>query len=292
MDQFSLRTGNVMLGNCPNDAALEVTLFGLDITFTEERCVVLAGAELAVTIDGNAAPAWTVRRVRPGSRISVTGLPREPASGCRAYLCVSGGIDVPPVMGSRSTYTRAGLGGYKGRALKAGDVIGLCEPRPLWRRSEGFVCPPELRPALFVNEPLTASDGPQKDAFTEEGIETFCSSPYRIAGDSDRMGYRLEGPALAHRKGADIISDGIPLGAVQVPADGQPIVMMADRQTIGGYAKIAVVSSWSCARLAQRLPGETVRFHRVGEKEAAEELFDFEKKLEILDAARASYRSR
>jgi len=221
----------------------------------------------------------------------VTGLPRG-KGGCRAYLCVSGGVDVPLVMGSRSTHVRSRIGGYKGRALQKGDIVETGDPKPLWRRSEGFVCPEELRPALFGGEPLEATDGPQADAFTDTGIETFYGNAYTVGADSDRMGYRLEGPVIEHSGSADIISDGIANGAVQVPGDGKPIVMLADRQTTGGYTKIAVLSSWSSAQMAQSLPGNSVRFRRVNENEAAAKLADFENSLRLLDEARATYRGR
>jgi biotin-dependent carboxylase-like uncharacterized protein len=290
MDQFSLRMGNVMLGNGENDAAIEITLFGLDIVFREETCAVLTGADAAMTINGSPAPAWTVHHVTEGTRLAVTGLSGR-GCGCRSYLCVSGGIDVPIVMGSRSTFTKGRIGGYKGRALAAGDVVNTLEPKPLWRRSAGFTCPPELRPSGGADEPLCAIPGPQADAFTEEGIRTFYGSEYVVTNDSDRMGYRLDGPVIEHRTSPDIISDGIVFGAVQVPGDGRPIVMMADRQTTGGYAKIAVLAAWSAARLAQRMPGEKVTFRRIGIKEAAEFLEDFAKNLNELDAMRATYRS-
>ena len=289
MDPFSLRMGNVMLGNDENDAALEISLFGLEIVFRHACAVVLAGADLNMKIDGAPAAAWTVHYVGPGGRLSVGSMAGD---GCRSYLCVSGGVDVPLVMGSRSTFTRAKLGGYHGRALKAGDVVGVREPRPLWMRAVGFVCPPELRPTQHNDGPYDAMDGPQIDAFTEKGIATFFGEPYTITNEIDRMGYRLDGPVIEHKAGADIVSDGIAHGSVQVPGQGLPIVLMSDRQTTGGYTKIAVVSSWSVARLAQRLPGDTVRFRRVTEEEATARLAQYEQELRRLDELRATYRSR
>ena len=289
MDQFSLRMGNALLGNDENDAALEVTLFGLSIVFQKERCVVLSGADLKMNIDGSSAQPWTVHYVKQGSRLAVTGVG---SLGCRAYLCISGGVDVPLVMGSRSTFTKGKIGGYKGRALAAGDVVELGEPNPLWRKSAGLVCPAELRPLRGKDEPIYATDGPQADAFTDEGIKTFYGSDYTLTENIDRMGYRLDGPVIEHKDSADIVSDGIVHGSVQVPGDGKPIVLMADRQTTGGYTKIAVVSTWSAAQLAQRLPGDSARFVRVTEKEAAELLVRYEADLRKLHEARATYRTR
>ena len=292
MDRFSLRMGNVMLGNDENDAALEVSFFGPEVIFHDERCVALTGADLEMNIDGVPASPWTAHSVRPGSRLAVTGLPRDPGRGCRAYLCVSGGIDVPVVMGSRSTFTRGKIGGYEGRALAAGDLVDMRDPKPLWRRSAGFVCPPELRPSRTWDEPLHTLEGPQIGAFTAEGTETFWNETFTVTNESDRMGYRLDGPQIEHETGADIVSDGIVPGAVQVPGGGKPIVLMSDCQTTGGYTKIAVVSTWSAASLAQKMPGEKVRFNRVSEREAAGYLIKFEEDLRQLTERRATFRSR
>jgi biotin-dependent carboxylase-like uncharacterized protein len=291
MDQFSLRLGNVMLGNDENDAALELVIGGFEAVFQEERCIVLTGAELPLSVDGQSVPAWTVHRVARGSRVAVRAK-FDPSVGCRSYLCVSGGIDAPLVMGSRSTFTKGKIGGYKGRALAIGDTVGVSVPSPLWRKAEGFVCPVEFRPGSFRDEPLYAMDGPQIDAFTEAGIKTFYSEAYTVTDKSDRMGYRLEGPIIQHKGGADIISDGIVHGSVQVPGEGKPIVLMSDRQTTGGYTKIAVVSTWSAAQLARKMPGDVVYFRRVSEKEAVGRLLSFENDLRRLEQMRATYRSR
>ena len=291
MDQFSLRIGSVMLGNDENDAALELTVGGFEAVFQRECCVVLTGAELPMTINGCQAPAWTVHYVPCGVRLAVR-VPSSLASGCRSYLCVSGGIDVPLVMGSRSTFTKGKIGGYKGRALAAGDIVEIGAPAPLWRASEGSTCPEEFRPGRCRDEPLHTMDGPQIDAFTETGVKTFYGETYTVTDKIDRMGYRLDGPVIAHKNGADIVSDGIVHGSVQVPGDGKPIVLMSDRQTTGGYTKIAVVSTWSAALLAQKTPGALVRFHKISEKEAAEYLISFENDLRRLSEMRATYRSR
>jgi allophanate hydrolase subunit 2 len=195
-------------------------------------------------------------------------------------------------MGSRSTFVRAGIGGYHGRALRKGDIVELGEARPLSRLAEGFVCPPDIRP-LYDREGLVfAMAGPQIDAFTESGVETFFNGTFTVTSEIDRMGYRLDGPEIKHKNGADTVSDGITPGAVQVPGDGKPIVMMSDCQTTGGYVKIAVLSSWSAASLARRMPGDQVRFKRVTEEEAVRYLKKFEGDLRRLDEMRATYRSR
>jgi biotin-dependent carboxylase-like uncharacterized protein len=281
--------GNVMLGNDENDAALEVLLTGFEAIFQRDCCIVLAGADLGLRIDGEAAQSWMVHRVRAGGELAVAGPVNH---GCRSYLCVSGGIDVPPVMGSRSTFIRAGLGGHRGRALISGDILEICEPKPLWKKASGFVCPRELRPVGCNDEPLFTTDGPQADFFSQKGLETFYGETYMISVESDRTGYRLNGPKVEHICGADIVSDGLVRGAVQIPGNGLPIVMMSDANTSGGYPKIGVVSSWSAARLAQRMPGEPVRFKRVDEETAVGILQRFETNLRRLEEMRAAYRSR
>lgn len=194
-------------------------------------------------------------------------------------------------MGSRATYVRASIGGMNGRPLQAGDDLPLGNAVAGWEKSEGFVCPAEFRGTAHRDEPLYTMDGPQVDAFTEEGIKTFYSATYTVSDECDRMGYRFDGPEIARCKSADIISDGIVFGSVQVPGSGKPIVMMADRQTTGGYTKIAVVSSWSTAQLGQKLPGETVQFSRITEEEATEFLRRFETNLSALREQLASHRA-
>lgn len=289
MDPFSLRIGNVLLGNAQGDAALEITVLGPEIVFGDERCVVLTGADLGMKIDGQSAEPWRVYRVLAGSRVSFGGMR---GGGCRSCLCVSGGVDVPPVMGSRATYTRAKMGGFEGRALKAGDEVPCGENYPLWRYAEGLSCPAGLRPARAPDDPILASDGPQVGAFPDEGLATLYGESYTVSGDADRMGYRLDGPEIARTKPADIVSDGICWGAMQVPGHGRPIVMMSDRQTTGGYTKIAVVSLWSVAALAQRMPGDGVRFKRAAPRECVAKLEEFEGSIARLEEHRASYRSR
>ncbi len=284
MDPFSLRIGNILLGNEEGAAALEMTLFGAELVFDEACCIALTGADMAMQVNGADAAAWQAHAVPAGGRV-VLGEAREGA--CRGYLCVSGGIGVPPVMGSRSTYMRARMGGFDGRPLQAGDVVPCGKGAAL---PAGFVCPPELRPRRIPGEALLATDGPQADAFTEEGLATFYSREYTISSDADRMGYRFDGPEIARCKPADVVSDGICWGAVQVPGHGRPIVMMADRQTTGGYTKIAVLSLWSVGGLAQRLPGESARFRRGTADECVAQLAAFEETMRELAALRAAYR--
>ncbi len=269
MDAPALVRGNLILGNPAGAAALEITLMGPTVLFSGgEGSIAIAGGDLSPKLNGTPIPGWTAVAVKDGDRLTF-GAPK--GQGCRAYLCVGGGVDVPPVMGSRSTYMKAKVGGFQGRALKAGDELPVGTPWILWKKNIGLSCPVDMRPAYDFSGPLRAVLGPQDDYITPAGVETFFANEYKISSSADRMGYRMEGGTpVEHVNGPDIVSDGIPMGAIQIPGQGFPIVMMADRQTTGGYVKIAVLHSLDVARLAQRLPGAAVRFSRITQEEGIE----------------------
>ncbi len=269
MDAFALRTANLLVGNQESDAGLEMTLAGPHLRFLDETVVAITGADLAPTLDGNPFPAWQPVAVQKGAELQF----HEIRDGVRAYLAIAGGVDVPPMLGSRSTFTRANMGGLEGRALVHGDRIAA--PTGM-ERVEGRRFPRGAVPHYGHTHRLRVTPGQQFDAFTEQGIETFLSSSYMVTPRSDRIGYRLEGPPIEHKAGADIVSDGIPLGAVQVTGDGMPIVLLADRGTTGGYTKIATVISADIMRLAQAAPGDTVTFHRATVEEAHAALLEQE----------------
>jgi len=203
-----------------------------------------------------AAPTWTTVALNAGDVVKV-GMAR---SGVRAYIAFAGGIDVPLVLGSRATYVRGRLGGLEGRALKKGDTLALLP-------SGRVAAPRRVRasaiPVATPDTELRVVLGPQDDRFTADGIATFLGSAYEMQPQSDRMGARLRGPVIEHRAGHDIISDGIALGSVQVTGDGMPIVLLVDRQSTGGYTKVATVCSFDVARLAQAKPGHRVHFRAV-----------------------------
>ena len=290
MDSAALRIGNILLGNDENAAGLEVTITGPTLKVVAgELCCAITGAEVGVTKNKLPISNWTVHKIVPGDVISFS--PPLQNGGVRAYFCVSSGFDVPLSMGSRSTYTRGGFGGHKGRALKSDDVLKTVDPGVLSGEYEGFACPPHLRPDRNPYAPLRVTSGQQEEAFTEEGISTFYSSEYVITNSADRMGYRMEGAVIAHREGADIISDGICLGSVQVPGHGQPIVMLADRQTTGGYTKIGVICTADLGKLAQRLPGQKVHFVRTTLVEAVRLLQQEATLFSTLKELRADWRS-
>ena len=261
MDQASFKKANYLVGNDETEAVLEVTLFGGMLEFTEDTIVAVTGADMGPMVDEEPVEMNCPLLIKKG-QILTLGMTRQ---GCRTYLAFAGGIDVPLVMGSRSTNLKCAFGGYGGRALKAGDVLKLGKPKLSFdrvkkRRTKGI----ETEKIIEVR----AVPGPQQEYFTEAGEKAFYSGTYTITDQSDRMGYRLKGPLVESKSGTDIISDAIPLGAVQIPPSGQPIVLLADRQTTGGYAKIAVVCSFDIPKLVQGSPGDKVRFLKTDVKTA------------------------
>lgn len=256
MDRRALRAANVLVGNDPTAAGLEMTLNGSRLEFTREVVIAICGADFTPSLDGRPCAMWQATIASTGSQLAF-GAPR---SGARVYLALAGGIDVPVVLGSRSTYMRARLGGFEGRPIRAGDILRVFPPatRPADRS-----CPSHLVPVYGREHVLRVILGPHDAAFTAEGLWTFLSQTYIVSGQSDRVGWRLQGPRIAHRAGHDIISDGTPFGGVQIAGDGQPMVLAADRGTIGGYTKIANVVSVDLQCLAQANQGDRVRFRAV-----------------------------
>jgi antagonist of KipI len=244
MDRVSLRLANGILGNTPNAAALEVTLAGPRLEFTDHRMVAVTGAEFEGVPAGVAFEASPARPLIFGRRIR----------GARAYLAIAGGIDVPPVLGSRSTHLPSAMGGFKGRALRAGDELPLGPPQG------GHYRRPLVSGFSRTEPTLRVLPGPQADRFVKEALDVLQSAPYRVDVNSNRVGYRLSGPRLQHVRGADILSDATPMGSIQVPASGEPILLMADCQTTGGYAKIATVISADIPAAGQLAPGDEIRF--------------------------------
>ncbi len=285
MDPFALRVANRLVGNPPGAAGLELTLAGPVLAATEPCLVAVTGADLTFQVDGREMPMGMSVFVRRGSVISFGGRRR----GCRVYLAVAGGIEVPPVLGSRSTYLPGRFGGLDGRPLRPGDRLPTGPVSGHLPERAGERPPPHLIPAWDDCPILRAVPGPQDDHFPPEGLETFFGSEYRVSPLSDRMGYRLEGSPVACLR-AEIISDGVPSGAVQIPPDGQPLVMMADHQTTGGYPKIAVVITADLPLLAQCVPGESrVRFRAVTVFEAQRAYREMVEALEAWERTGAGY---
>ena len=275
LDNYAFRVGNLLVGNAEGAASLEITLPGCQLRALREARIAITGADLAATINGEPAPAWESRSLERGDVLSFPRL----NSGCRAYLAVAGGIAVPLVMQSASTYTKAGIGGFVGRPLRKGDIL---QSNKSTASAKVARIPSEYIPVYGNRITLRVIIGPQDDLFTGEGISAFLNSDYTVSAQADRMGYRLEGPRIQHRDGADIISDGIPLGAIQVPGDGLPIILLVDRQTTGGYTKIANAISVDIPRIAQAKPGDKINFKQVDEEQAVTLLKKYEQQMETI----------
>jgi len=275
MDLTAFRLANLLLGNPPDEAALEVTLLGPSLEFDAPTCVAITGGDFSPTLSGTPVPAYTALRVRPGDVLTLGGA----RTGTRGYIAFSGLLDVQPVLGSRSTCLACGVGGFHGRKLEAGDRLGERSVRLLSRLGARRLPPPDYDRDDGV---LRVVPGPQDGLFTPRGLETFLTGEYTVTARSDRMGMRLEGPAIAAVSTSDILSDGIAPGAVQVASDGQPIVLLSDRQTTGGYAKIATLASVDIPRLVQTRPDRKVRFRAVSVDEARRLLLQEHRSLQRL----------
>jgi antagonist of KipI len=259
MDGPALRAANLLAGNPQDAAGLEITIAGPVLVFEQHATVAIAGARIEASIDETAAPDRETLEVRAGSTLRLGKV----SGGVRAYLAVGGGIDLPPVLGSRSTLAAAGIGGLSGRALADGDrlPIGPATSRAARKRLPDAA----LAGAAGV---VRAVAGPQEDAFTAKGIEAFWAATFTVTPRSDRTGVRLDGPAIEHAGGADLDPEGVVTGAIQIPGDGKPIVLGPDRPATGGYAKIATVVTADLPLIAQARPGDTLRFVPVSVEEA------------------------
>lgn len=279
MDEDSHRLANCLVGNPESEATLEITLVGPSLRFTRSALIAIAGADLSPRMGEPALPCRTAVLVRAGGELHFG----QRRSGVRAYLAVRGGFAVPRVMGSKSTYLRGGFGGFEGRALRKGDVLplaaGAAEPWPaglaarLRASSAAFVAldpPPGIAAAPPAGCPTTVRvvAGEQWEAFSPQAQLAFQEAEFRLSPQSDRMGFRFEGPALELKQPLEMISEAVAFGTVQVPPDGKPIVLMADRQTTGGYPKIASVASVDLPLLAQVMPGQGVRYRMIRLEEA------------------------
>lgn len=268
MDQIAFAAANHILNNPVGSAEIEMTLMGITAEFTENTTICLTGADMDPKLDGTMIPMYQPVSVRAGQTLSLGTAEK----GVRAYLAVQGGLSVPVVMGSRSTNLKAKMGGFEGRALAAGDEIPIGTSDPVSSSLPFPMSEKELtkEPSFSTDVTVRAVLGPQDAMFTEAGLSAFSEGIYTVLPQSDRMGMRLSGPKIESREGYDIISDGILFGSVQVTNAGEPIVMMADHQTTGGYAKIATVCSFDLPKLAQLTPGGTVRFEVISPSRARE----------------------
>jgi biotin-dependent carboxylase-like uncharacterized protein len=249
-DRFSAQVANLLVGNKPEAAVLETTLFRLDLLALENFAIAVTGGDLSPEANRTPFPMWQAVSIQKGDRISFRGRKQ----GFRAFLAVRGGFSGPRYLGSRSVFSR----GLMGNALKAGEILEAenSAVRPIYDAPIPLNLIPDFSPPPTLRVVL----GPQHNRFTPRGLATFLSSEYMVSPQSDRMGYRLEGPRIEHVQGADIISEAIARGAVQVPGDGMPIIMLWDAQVSGGYTKIANVITADHDLLGQTMPGETLRF--------------------------------
>jgi len=256
LDSFAFRVANMLVENPVNCAVLEITVMGPRLEVLSEADISITGAEIGITLNDQPVQGWKSIKVKPGDILGIN----QVKSGCRAYLAVTGGIDVSEVMGSRSTYVGGKIGGYYGRSLKQGDII---------KRGKGLKLKParHLSPAVIPkyssNIVIHAVPGPQDDFF-DEGLKTMFESEFMVSAKADRMGYRLQGPVIKHREEVpkSIISEPSVPGGIQVPADGQPIILLVE-QTVGGYTKIATVISTDICKVAQATPGDLIRFEQI-----------------------------
>jgi antagonist of KipI len=297
-DAVSLRMGNRLVANAEGEAGLEMTLLGGTLVFPDGALLALTGSDFGAALDGRSVEMCMTFEARPGQALRL-GPTR---SGARCYLCVQGGIDVELFLDSASTHILSGLGGHEGRALKKGDVLKIgagrwikAEKSPAKLRKREWILPPRVMKILEPRKVLYVTAGPQSDWFPEASQQVFYGSTYRVLEESNRMGIRLEGPPILKaprgargvetgmngsfiRGNGEMTSEGVALGAVQVPEGGQPIILFVEQQTTGGYPKIANVISADLHRLGQLRPRDEVRFERI-EVEAARALLIKQEKL-------------
>jgi len=261
MDETSLRLANLLLNNSEGAAALETAVMGLALQTLDPALITVTGADLGLVVNEEPAPMWTVLQLEAGDVVRFT----NKRKGLRAYLAVAGGFDAPIILGSRSVYLRGGIG----RALKKGDLIRSFPLEGAAPRA-GRSLMDKFQPTLDLTEPIRVLPGPQLDYFTQEGQDTFTRSVYRISPISDRQGCRTEGPSVEKNRGPDIITDPIPMGGIQVPGNGLPIILLKDAQVTGGYAKIGLVARVDLDRVGQLSPRDKVRFKFIRREEALE----------------------
>ncbi len=262
MDARSAKLANILVNNAESEAVLEVTVMGPKLMFTAQCTLAITGGHLSPQKNAQPLQMYKAHTFMAGDTLSFGAQ----KSGCRAYIAFAGGLAIPAVMESCSTYLKAAMGGFEGRALQQGDTLSFKNAT----QEVPYLESRALMPEDFSQKQkvVRVIMGPQDDLFTQKGLDTFLQSTYALTAQCDRMGYRLEGEAIEHVKNGDIISDGISMGAIQVPSEGQPIILMADRQTTGGYTKIAHVITVDLPLVAQGKYGDSLRFQAISIEEA------------------------
>lgn len=295
MDTLAMRIGNILTGNLETEAVLEMTLTGPTLEFSSDSLIALTGADLAAVIDGIRVKLNRPIAVKAGAVLKFSSAQK----GCRGYLAVAGGYNVPEVMNSKSTYLRGSLGGFQGRALKKGDLVDCGEPGEFatkllqqllqkgarsFRAASWFVSPYYMEKDKFAS-PIRLTTGLQTKAYTESSLQALVSKPFKITTNSDRLGYRLEGVKIELKEPLEMISEIATFGTMQVPPDGNPIILMADHQSVAGYPKIGQVIGTDLPRVAQHKPFSFLQFVFVGIEEAEKLYLAQEKYLENLKIA-------
>lgn len=271
-DPISLRLGNLLVGNQENAAGLEMTLHGGTFAFPDGAIVALTGSDFGATLDDEAIGLHESFEVRAGQTLRL-GATR---SGARCYLCVRGGIEVAPFLGSASTHLLSGLGGFEGRALRNGDMLRIGHAGTKFRKRR---IPARVSEQLAARGVLRVTAGPQADWFSTAARRAFCAGTYRVGEQSDRMGLRLAGARIPLKRERPMITEGVSLGAVQIPQAGAPIILFVEQQTTGGYPKIANVISADLHRVGQLRPRDEIRFEEVTFMQARSVLIEQEKML-------------
>lgn len=293
MDAYSLRIANLLVGNEEGEAGLEMTLMGPSLILEQDTLLAITGGDLSPTLDEAPVPMWRPVYAKRGSVLQFGAC----KTGCRAYLAVAGGYNIPEVMGSKSTYLRAGIGGFQGRALKEGDILEFRDPgeqsarvmqelaarggngqaaSTSWYTGRGHIRQASGHVTVRVMR------GSQFDRFDAESRKQFLGEPFQVTPQSDRMGYRLSGPTLKLEEPLEMISEAVTLGTVQVPPDGNPIILLADRQTAGGYPRIAQVAAVDIPVIAQMKPGQKLAFQEITLEEAEQLYIAREKDIQSL----------
>ena len=279
MDEFAFTVANYLVESDKNNVVLEIPFLGPTLEFDFDVTIAITGGEIQAKINNQDVKMWESINVKKGDNLSFGSL----KSGMRAYLAFSAEIDVPVIMGSKSTLLKSKLGGFEGRQLKMGDIINFKNVKVLSKKN---TLDKKYIPTYSHNQNIRIVLGPQDDYFEESSIKTMLENKYQVTKDADRMGMRLAGEVIKHKDKADIISDAAVFGSIQVPGNGQPIILLADRQTTGGYTKIATVIKADLPKLAQMLPNDTIEFSLVNIEEAQKEYREFYR---ILDEIKESF---
>ena len=281
MDQIAHRIANMLVLNGEKEETVEMTMIGPEIRFQEDAIIAITGGNLSPSINGHDVKMYRPITVRDGDVLSFG----RAVSGIRSYLAVHGGFSIERVMQSGSTYLKAGIGGYKGRALKKGDELRLKKRISLeqWKKTIKWSAESFNHPQNGLSKKtIRVIPGPQYEDFTTASQQAFAENEFTVTQESDRMGYRLEGESLILKEPTEFISEAVTFGTIQVPADGKPIILMADSQTLGGYAKLAQAASVDRSAIAQAKPGDRLTFEIIGLKDAQSLLLEQERELQMV----------